>query len=102
LVALLRRNPNGRSSSHFRFLPTIWQDKTEGHGGEECSGCAKHNSVKRVLIFAYKNVPLGIKGLRELREEFQMLASPLLNAARSEPVCPVSLTNSGAWLGHNE
>jgi len=46
-----------------------------------------------------RNVPLRIKVLRELREEFDVLALPLLNAARPIPLCPVSLTSRAMWLG---
>ncbi|MGA3145264.1 MAG: hypothetical protein ABSF10_19870 [Verrucomicrobiota bacterium] len=49
-----------------------------------------------------KNVPLRIKVLRELREEFDVLALPLLKAARPGLVSPVSLTSCAAWLGRNK
>jgi hypothetical protein len=45
---------------------------------------------------------LRIKVLRELREEFDVLALPLLKAARPEPVCPAPLTSSAAGPGRNQ
>jgi len=49
-----------------------------------------------------KNVLLRINRLRELREEFDVLALPLLNAARPDSVCPVLLTSSADGLGRNQ
>ncbi|MGA2178584.1 MAG: hypothetical protein ABSH15_03265 [Verrucomicrobiota bacterium] len=50
----------------------------------------------------FKNVPLRIKVLRELREEFDVLALPLLKAAQPYPVWPVPLTSGAAGLGQNK
>jgi hypothetical protein len=50
-------------------------------------------------LLLLKNVSLRINVLREVREEFDVLALPLLNAARPIPLCPVSLTSRAMWLG---
>jgi hypothetical protein len=49
-----------------------------------------------------KNVPLRIKMLRELWEEFDVLALPLLKAARPDPVCPAPLISSTGGPGRNQ
>jgi hypothetical protein len=49
-----------------------------------------------------KNVLLRIKVLRELQEEIDVLALPLLNADRPDPVCPAPLTSSAGGPGRNQ
>jgi len=50
----------------------------------------------------FKNVPLRIKVLHELREEVDALALPLLNAVRPDPVCPAPLTSSAGGPGRTQ
>jgi hypothetical protein len=45
---------------------------------------------------------LRIKVLRELWEEFDVLALPLLKAARPDPVCPAPLISSTGGSGRNQ
>jgi hypothetical protein len=53
-------------------------------------------------LLQIKNVLLRIKVLRELWEEFDVLALPLLKAARPDPVCPAPLISSTGGPGRNQ
>jgi hypothetical protein len=64
--------------------------------------CKTQQRREGFCLSLLKSIPLRTKALRKLREEFDVLAFPLLNAARPDPVCPVPLTSSAAGLGRNK